>query len=770
MKKKILVMMAVLALTVSSLAGCGSSSSNATSIPKIEELDKTKVEKKNFEFDDEGFTKVAANGKYELSVDKTFNIIRVKQVSTGETWTNETTNALGNPTGSLFNISIMNVETDQKQETSYDSKDIMSLGETHAIQDDSGNTVGARVEFVSDVISMRISMDIYLTEQGLKVKLPQGAVVEEDKYQLTRLEVLKDLAMANDTDDGYYLYPDGSGAIMEFKDSSHRDESQKDFQIYGDIQKYKNMLGEWDEAGEDVFMPIFGANVNNKSFLAIIEEGEETANVHVKPSTYHGSTSSSTDSDTDEDTEEEEEEEEETTTDDTATAGTSVDNRVNKIYATFVYRNSFQYQRQGSSVSQMQYDTDLIDVERVISYNFFEAGEDTTYSDMAVKYREYLIEECGLAKKTDDAIPVSVDIFMGINEEGTLRDSFKAVTTFEQAEKMVDELKKKGANTLEIQLKGWTKNGYFTDPIQFPVNSKIGGNKGLKSFASTYKSDGGIKITLETNLFEAQADVGGYDSNTEIVQDGNYSPISDKESNTYILSPNVAAGNLNQLLKDASKVDAAINGWSFYSLGQYVTYNYSKQNFLNKAQCKLIWEGMLESAGKDYDEIVVQGGNQYVLGYATKITDIPFEDSGYRMTTESVPVFQIATHGLVNYTGKALNLSSDTEEEKLKWVEYGYVPYFELTYEGSEELMHTDYSELFSSTFSSWVDEAADIYKDFNQNLKGVWNQCIVNHEELQEGVYRVTYEDGTQVYVNYNDTEYEADGITVDKNSYLVK
>ena len=84
--------------------------------------------------------------------------------------------------------------------------------------------------------------------------------------------------------------------------------------------------------------------------------------------------------------------------------------------------------------------------------------------------------------------------------------------------------------------------------------------------------------------------------------------------------------------------------------------------------------------------------------------------------------------------------------------------------------MHTDYSELFSSTFSSWVDEATEVYKDFNKNLIDVWNEFIVDHEEVQEDVFKVTYENGKVVYVNYNDVECEVDGNVIDKNSYLVK
>lgn len=737
MKKKFLVMSAVLAMTVSSLAGCGKSS-NAVEIPKLEESAKVKEKKKTYEFNQEGFAKIAANGQYEMSMDKQFNTIRIKQISTGVVWSTAIEDARADADKSLFKVNYFNSSAKEASPSNRFSGK-MKTGNTYAIEDEAGNQ-GVRVEYTDSDLDLVISVEYYLTEKGLEVKLPTGAIQENGSFKVIAIDMLQNLAAAKNTDDGYYMYPDGSGAIMEFKDAAHENENSVEYKIYGDIEQYKNMLGEWDEEGVDVFMPIFGASINGKSFLGIVKEGEETASINILPKAEDGT---------------------------------------NKMWCTFTYRNLFNDVRKdkdGQEVEKNRYDADLVDVERVVSYNFFDAKEETTYADMAVEYREYLMSECGIKKKVDDNnIPVSLDIFMGINEEGTVRDSFKAVTTFEQAEKMVDELMKKEVDNLEVQLKGWTKNGYFTDPVQFPVNSDIGGNEGLQTFANKYKSEGGVKVTLETNLLEAKADVDGYDSNTEIVIAGNYNPVTDAESTKYILSPNVAAGNLNTLLEDAKDSKASIDGLSFYSLGQYVTYNYSNDNFVSKSQCKMIWKNMLETAGKAYDEITVQGGNQYVLAYADKVTDIPYADSGYRMTTKSVPVFQIAVHGLVNYTGDALNLSSDKDEEKLKWVEYGYVPFFELTYSGSEELMHTDYSELFSSTFSSWVDEATDIYKDFNKNLKDVWNMFIVDHEEVEDDVFKITYQSEDKkttkvVYVNYNDVECEVEGNVIDKNSYLVK
>ena len=43
------------------------------------------------------------------------------------------------------------------------------------------------------------------------------------------------------------------------------------------------------------------------------------------------------------------------------------------------------------------------------------------------------------------------------------------------------------------------------------------------------------------------------------------------------------------------------------------------------------------------------------------------------------------------------------------------------------------------------------IYDRFNKELGHVYNQKMVDHEILRNGVTCTTYEDGTKVYVNFN-------------------
>ena len=142
---------------------------------------------------------------------------------------------------------------------------------------------------------------------------------------------------------------------------------------------------------------------------------------------------------------------------------------------------------------------------------------------------------------------------------------------------------------------------------------------------------------------------------------------------------------------------------------------------------------------------------------------------GYLFTTKSVPFYQIVVHGSVDYTGMRGNLSSSLEKCKLIWLEYGYLPHFELSYKSAEELMHTDYNELFTSEFSEWKERVFKVYQEMNEVYQVIGNQYIVAHEQLGEQLYCTTYENGAAIYVNYGNNIASVNGISVPAMGYLV-
>lgn len=730
MKKK-LIALGLILLMILSLAGCGDKKETVDPSEHMQGEEKELKDAK-LSFAADGYASVTKNSKYELLVSKDASSIRVKDLANNTVWDS----AASSPE---YDMSQVNEKWKNKMKSPFEVfyTDLQSghgaVINLTLLEMDYDVTFyaienGLRVEYDMKNPSIVLAVDYMIDDKGLIVEIPTSKIQENGKYSLTSLKLMPYLADATDENDGYYFYPDGSGAIMEFKDNSHYKESELALPIYGNLKNYKNMQDVLDEKNSAVMLPVFGANLSDKGFLAIIEESAATATVKVLPTTE--------------------------------VVG------LNSISCEFAFRRSFADAR-ANDTGFIVFDDELIPETKRISYRFFDNGE-TTYSDMAKAYRSYLTEELGVTPKVEkDSIPLSLDLFMGIKEEGLLYDEFKTVTTFDQAQEILEKLNEDGVNAVDLQLKGWTKKGYFTDPKMFPVNSKVGGNSGLKDLCA-YAKDKDIDVVLEANFLEARAEAGGFSEREDVIYLGNGTIFSNYASSLFLMNPSSAKANLDQFIKDAEKYD--INGVSFYSMGQYLLYNYNSNQYTTQDECAVIWQDMLKASRETFGKAVVQGGNSYVLTQADKVTDIPYEDSGYQMTTRSVPFYQIATHGLVEITGKAGNLSSDIEEEKLHWIEYGYTPYFELTYSGSEDLMYTDYRTLFSSAYTDWIDQATEISKEFNENLKDVWNVYIEDHEELQDGVYKVTYENGTEIYVNYTNQNVSVGGVKIEAKDYTIK
>ena len=98
----------------------------------------------------------------------------------------------------------------------------------------------------------------------------------------------------------------------------------------------------------------------------------------------------------------------------------------------------------------------------------------------------------------------------------------------------------------------------------------------------------------------------------------------------------------------------------------------------------------------------------------------------------------------------------------LKWIEYGYEPYFELTYESAEKLINTEYNELYTSMYSEWKQDIIDACGQLESALGGVQNALIVSHARVSDNVYRTSYDNGVSIYVNYNSEPVTVDGVTV--------
>ncbi len=671
------------------------------------------------------------NDNIRLEFANGFSEIHLIDKNTGTVWSSSMSD-------SGFDLSSVNVNWQQRMQSLF-SISTTHLGEGtgvitsynlagtsyNAVPYETEDGIGIRYDITGAGIV--ICIEFALTDSGVSIRIPNERIEESGGFGLVSLDLMPFFGGAVDGRDGYLFYPDGSGAIMRFDDSDHWGESYVTYSVYGDIVNNSRLKQYFDESEPLVMLPVFGANYGADGFVSYVTEGEENSKITVTPSNSIIP--------------------------------------VNYIYPSFTYRRGFDDLRITSS-QILQYDDIMLDTNYEIRYEIL-PQEHAEYADMATAYREYLIENEQLLKKDDsDSLHLALDLFMGIKEDGLIFDTFQSLTSFQQAQEILDELKEAIDGEIDATLLGWTKNGYGTEPQYFPVNRNLGGSSGMEELVE-YAEKNEINLSLAADFITVAADASGYNKRNDVSYLGNYQLITDVFSSIRLISPNVVAENFEDFLSDAEKY--SLGGLSFENIGVMLYYNYGDRNTVSTSECKEYWQQILQDAKDTFGSVTCEGGNLYALAVSDKVTEIPKNHYGYRMTTDEVPFYQILVHGYVDYTGEAMNLSSDADVLRLKWIEYGYTPYFEITYESSEKLIKTEYNQLFTSQYDDWKDEILNTYQIMQDALQDVQNVAIISHEEVQQDVFCTGYENGVKIYVNYNESAVDIDGIMIGALDYKV-
>lgn len=168
--------------------------------------------------------------------------------------------------------------------------------------------------------------------------------------------------------------------------------------------------------------------------------------------------------------------------------------------------------------------------------------------------------------------------------------------------------------------------------------------------------------------------------------------------------------------------------------------------------------------------VAVRYGNDYALNSADLITDMDLDGQNYGLLDEHVPFYQIAIHGMQDYTGKAINLAGSWKQELLTCAEYGSGLHFVFMAEDTQVLQDSLHSAYYGAYYTAWRDTVKAAALQYQQDMAGLNRQHIVSHVTLAKGVKATGYEDGTVVYVNYTGKDCTVSGVTVPAESYVVE
>lgn len=649
-----------------------------------------------------------------------------------EHWENETSGTTWkNHLRSPLMVSIVNFDArrDQSKWTSF-------LQEEGIVHDFTVIDQGFRITYTMPKQGISVPVEVLLKDDFVETKIIDAGIEESDLHSVAGLRLYPFFGAEQSVGQkGYLFIPDGSGSLIHFSQNRTTGNAIYTERIYGEDWSYG--AGSFSNRNS-VTMPVFGLKSGDQGFLGIVHEGAEYAEIIGAPS---GSLS-----------------------------------QYNWATAGFSYRHVyFQPTARNGKTGFNTFEKERIKGhDRSIRYYILD-HDDAGYVGMASRYRQYLMEEQGLAKieETDQSIPLHVGLYGGDVEEGFLYDSYVSVTTTDQATRIVEKLKELGIDRMAITYFGWQSGGNSAYGGNLSVDRRIGGKSGLKEFVEYVKTMG-YPVYLDAGIY-------GYNNTGKDgfrrQRDGmrnlasNLSEFTSRVDNSTVtfVSPRFVQRSLYSDLSYFNEL--GVSGLYYKNgLGQDFSTDFNERHFASRSDVNQIMQDIYEKTADELGTVVARNPNLSLLKNVDHIYNL-YDDYSYDVfIDESVPFVQIALHGLVSYSTSYINERDDYQREFLKSIEYGAEPSVVLSYASTNTLLKTKtLSRFYSTHYNDWLVEIVKQYQRYNEALSSVQDQYIVNHRTIVKGVRETTYANGLQVIVNYNSIPYRSGSFVVEAEDFAV-
>lgn len=588
----------------------------------------------------------------------------------------------------------------------------------------------------------------YILEDGeLVVKVPMEKIEYNPDYPIVELSVLPYMGAGNSQDKGFVLVPDGMGGIINFNNGKTGQQTYLS-EMYGwDYGISRKMVVDESRSAFPVFA--ISNETTGGSFVCVSEEGSSYSSVKAD------------------------------------VAGK--DNGYN--YGRFVYKmiHGEDMDISKKSDTTVRSFEESLPKENLTQRYIFSDKMD--YVSMAGDYRDYLMERYPeLVKKEDTTVPMAVEMIGAVdNVEHILGypvTRSQALTTYAEAEQILKQLKGAGVESLSAKYTGWFNTGVNQKTAaKVDLVGRLGSKSDIKSLATYASSTGGLDLFLNAKFMYVMKDkiFDGFSINRDaakfvsreicelytldpiVYQTNEEYPLCDLY---YLVKPSYTIHNIDSYLSSISSY--GVTNIGFEDVGNTLAGDYNPKDRVSREASMNMQVDKLKSLKESGNKVMTTSGNQYAVPYSDYVTDLDIDTRAVNIIDESVPFYQIALHGLVNYSGSAINLSEDQTDMILKSAETGAGLYYTFISKPTSVLQDGEYTQYYACNFTDWKDSAVELYNNFNSKLGDVYNQYIVNHEKLSNGVYKTTYESGKSVVVNYNYADYDYEGTKIPQRDFV--
>lgn len=550
---------------------------------------------------------------------------------------------------------------------------------------------GVRVTYNYYKTGIKYSVEYTDEKNFLKASLKASEIEENSNAVVLRISILPLLSSADSSDEGYFLIPDGCGALIHFSDKKNS-YSQR---VYGD-----NISLVPDKKTSDkkqIYLPCYATVKNGNAFLAVAVKGD--SNVFINADT----------------------------------------GELNTCNFSFVIRDTDNFSMNESDITVFEEgDINCDDIE-VRYYPIEKYNAD--YSDIAEKYRQYIMDTYNLSQLNEDyKIPLYINFYGGVEKKtsvsGIPSEKNISLTKYSQAEEILKDLKSSNVENIAVSYYNWTDlqicNKIDTKAECSDILGTSADFEKLYNYAEVYPVMDNIKFS-ELSLKNMTMRISGaYSKISE------YNPVyfiqDDSADSLYFLSPSRFTQIYNKLFKNYSYDKINFGELSVSLYGDYSKKKFSRFDAVNSI-CEIC-----ELFDK---KILAYGANAYMFPYVNHISGVPVESSHFDIFDEDIPFYQMIIHGLIPYSSEAVNSMANPDDYIKKSVSYGSSLMFDFIYENPAILQDTDLKKYYYADYFGWKDTALSGYEYSSSILDDVKN-CFIEDYYISGEFSFTVYSDGT--------------------------
>lgn len=595
----------------------------------------------------------------------------------------------------------------------------------------------ADIQFTDLGIGMELKVS--LDHNQLVVHIPNQSITESGKDKLASIYVYPFLgATRKDKTPGYLFVPDGSGALIRFRDNHEKYNTPYEAKVYGKNagidpgRKYHITKRPYD-----INFPVFGLvhGIGQYGLFGVIEQGKYNADIVAYPN--------------------------------------GVSTEYNWVTAKYIYRQSYVQPTSRTMGGLVIYEKKK-NTEDIQTRYYFLHGGNASYVGMAKTYQRYLVQH-DMLKKTASAkpdIPLRLDFLGAETENGLFFKKVIPMTKANQLLQIVRDLQSHAVGNFLLVYKGWNKGGFSgKNPIDIQFEKALGSKKDFENMIRSLKADG-IPLYFYndyttaftgSNRFSLRSGVAKKVDKL-IMEKPTYKPVY---SNDYYMLPGKSLSLAQQDIQSYDDLDIerlAINNTSHILFSHLVNKN--EQFRVKTAQQYMKLAGGLAKSMKG---VAMYTPNDYMLPYTNDDLDIPMDSSEYTFFDDAVPFSEIVLKGYMDYYAPYSNFFANQHEAMLKMIEYGAYPSYNLTEQSSFKLKYTNSNDLYTSSYTNWKQDIIAEYHTVDAALKNVRNAAITGRTILKENVVKVSYSNGVGIFVNYSGQNFTYNGVTVPAQGFKV-